>query len=153
MFNALGLGFSFVLSFLILPEADGTLSEERNNDAFNDNVIIITIMIIIKGWNIIGGKRQWHRLFKLNTHSPRSQSGLWIQIFVSDTFKPLKFALSTIIGSFSFLQENILKLFPLTIATKVESFNSLMTLQYVHAGNPNSYYQFFVIFVLKIMKS
>ena len=49
MFNALGLGFSFVLSFLILPEADGTLSEERNNDAFNDNVIIITIMIIIKG--------------------------------------------------------------------------------------------------------
>ena len=55
-----------------------------------------------------------------------------------DTFKPLN--LSTIIGTFSFLQENIIKLFPLTIATKVDSFNSLMTLQYVHAGNPNSYY-------------
>ena len=45
MFNALGLGFSFVLSFLILPEANGTLSEESNNDAFNDNVIILSVKI------------------------------------------------------------------------------------------------------------
>ena len=84
MFNALGLGFSFVLSFLILPEADGTISEESNNDAFNDNVIIITIMIIIKGWDIIGERQKWHRLFELDSHSPRSQSGLWIYIFVSN---------------------------------------------------------------------
>ena len=73
-------------------------------------------------------------------HSLSKISVRFVNPDLCDTFKPLKFALSTIIGSFSFLQENILKLFPLTIATKVDSFNSLMTLQYVHAGNPNSYY-------------
>merc|ERR1712055_442847 len=37
MFNALGLGFSFVLSFLILPEADGTLSEDETLSEESDN--------------------------------------------------------------------------------------------------------------------
>ena len=72
-------------------------------------------------------------------HSLSKISVRFVKPDLCDTSKPLKFALSTIIGTFSFLQENILKLFPLTIATKVDSFNSLMTLQYVHAGIPNSF--------------
>ena len=115
-------------------------------------IIIIIIMIIIKGWDIIGEGRKWHRLFKLDSHPPRSQSGLWIQAFVI-SLKPLKFALLTIIGIFfiftrKYSQTNSLdnchqgRLLQLPDDTSVRSRRHPKLLLLV----------FFVIFVLKIMK-
>ena len=117
MFNALGLGFSFVLSFLILPEegddeSEGIGESKNGTDCSNSSLTLEDLTPV--GWT-----------------PPVIETLSFIPSHSSPLF-PLLHSFIFISYHIIFLHTNPLISQFLTI--KVDSFKSLMFLQYVHAG-------------------
>ena len=88
---------------------------------------------IIRGGG--GGHQEWHRLFKLLPHLGWPQSGWLLNcLYSSYVFSQILIFAFPFLSDFTWLHFTSQPLLSDSIHLKVDSFNSLMTLQYVHAG-------------------